>query len=477
MIQLRSYQEPHYVRLLSILQKNGAALDASDTGTGKTVVALFICKALGVVPLVIGPKTSRAGWEHLGKLVGVDMEFVNYEKLRGRRAVDPVAQAAYETARQKWNADFDAAGWPLEFRPEPQPPRAVATTNWVEEVPWGQGSFIRWKNAYALIIFDEAHRCGGATSLNSKLLIAAKRQAQFVLALSATAADDPRQMKALGFALGLHGLSKKAPPSRLNYMSWLMRHGCTPGTFGGFDFSADREKQKKAFERLHGEIFPLHGARIRKAEIPDFPKTVLDIKLLTDDTGKAKKLASALHDANGASALEDTIKCRLGLEKLKVPHLVDLASDYAQTSKVVIFVNFTEPLHMLFDGLRKVFGNDKVGYISGEQAGKKGETERFRYLEQFQANQLDALVCNIQAGGESANMHDPTGQIERTTFISPCESGRQFKQVTGRVNRDGGASSLQFSTYFADTYEETVAERLAQKSFNLDVLNDSDFLC
>jgi len=306
-------------------------------------------------------------------------------------------------------------------------------------------------------------------------MIAAKRQAQYVLALSATAADDPRSMKALGYLLDLHGLSRKTPPSRLNYMSWLLRHGCTPGTFGGFDFSTDKMKQRKAFERLHHEIFSTCGARMRKAEIPGFPQTVIDIKLLTDETGKAKKLTDELHDANQASALESVIRCRLALEKLMVPHLVDLAEDYAQDSKVVCFVNFTEPLEELFEALRRKFGRDQVGYISGAQAGKKGEAERTRYLDLFQSNRLAALVCNIQAGGESANMHDPTGQVERTALITPCESGRKFKQVLGRVNRDGGARSLQLLTYFAGTQQEIVADRLTQKAFNIDVLNDGDF--
>jgi superfamily II DNA or RNA helicase len=433
------------------LQARRSALDASDTGTGKTVVALFICKALDVVPFVVGPKSARAGWERLAAQVGLSVEYVNYEKLRGRRSARP-----------------DGIH--------------VAQTNWIEEKPWGKGSFLKWKNNYECIIFDEVHRCGGSTSLNSKLLIAAKRQARYVLALSATAADDPRQMKALGYALDLHGLSKKVvgrvPWGRPDFISWLLRHGCSPGVFGGFDFAKEEGRQKVAFTKLHHEVFPEHGGRMRKAEIPGFPKTQIDIKLLTDDTGKAAGLTEELHAANADGAsLTDTMTLRLKLEKLMVPDLLDLVDDYAAASKVVIFVSFTEPLEDLYDILRKKFGVDQVGYISGRQVGKGGEAQRNHFLDLFQANKLTALVCNVQAGGESCNMHDATGQVERTTLITPCESGRQYKQVLGRVNRDGGAFSLQLLTYFANTYQEVVADRLAQKGFNLDLLNDGDFLC
>lgn len=463
---LRDYQEPHFQRLLVSLSKYGAALDASDTGTGKTYVALAICKKLGVIPLVIGPKTARAGWEKASALLGVDLEFVNYEKLKGKRQKVLLHE---KRARLEDGSVIVFKGPFIE---------KLANTEWGREVKIGKGSRWVWHNDYGLIIFDEAHRCGGATSLNSKLMIAAKRQAEMTMALSATAADDPRQMKALGYLLGLHGLSKKEPPSRLNYMSWLMRHGCTPGTFGGFDFSSNSEKQKKAFARLHNEIFPSRGSRMRKAEIPGFPETIIDVKLLTDETGKAKKITEELHGLDGEKSpdLASIIHCRQQLEILKIPHFLDLAEDFALTSKIATFVNFTDPLFQLVEALKKKFGNDRVGYISGTQTGKQGEAERWRYLELFQANKLEALVCNAQAGGESANMHDPTGQVERTALISPCESGRQYKQILGRVHRDGGARSMQLTTFFKDTYEEDVADRLVQKNFNLDLLNDADLL-
>lgn len=448
-MELRPYQQPHFERLLPILLKNKAALDASDTGTGKTYVALWICKTMGIVPLVIGPKSSRAGWEDAAKLAGVEIEFINYEMVRGRRKT-------------------------LE-----DGTRAAAESDYVEEVPWGKGSFIRWKNNYAMIIFDEAHRCGGATSLNSKLMIAAKRQAEYVLALSATAADDPRQMKALGYVLGLHSLSKKTR-LQINYMSWLMRHGVSPGVFGGYEFTEDLAKKKRAFMRLHAEVFPARGQRMRKNEIPGFPATTIDIKLLTDFTGGAYTLSEELHELGeerqtGANLAEAT-GLRQKLEILKVPHFLELAQDYTLTSKVVVFVNFTKPLEEIYERGRKIFGNDRVGFISGSQTGVNGDNERRRFLSLFQANKIDLLVANGVAGGESANMHDPTGQVERTALISPGESGRQLKQIFGRVNRDGGARSLQLLTYFADTYEADVAERLKRKNFNLDLFNDGEFI-
>jgi superfamily II DNA or RNA helicase len=433
---LRSYQEPHKERLLAALLRNGAALDSSDTGTGKTYVALTICNQLGIVPLVVGPKSSRAGWEKAAQVIGIDIEFVNWEKLRGARRDDKAAE-----------------------------------TDWLEEVPWGTGSFVQWKAAPYLVIFDEAHRGGGQTTLNSKAIIAAKRQAQYVLALSATAADDPRQMKALGYALGLHGLSKRTQQLP-DFIGWLMRHGCSPGIFGGYDFTPDMEKQEKVFKKINAAIFPHRGSRMRKSEIPSFPKTSVEIKHLSDDQGIAlhaveryKKLA-----AKGKAGLKEVQQLRMKLELAKIPHFIDMTKDAIRSSKVIIFVNFTETRHQLVAALEEL--KLSVGQIHGEDQSAE---ERAQILNDFQANTFDALVANSKAGGESANMHDPTGVVARTVYISPGDSGREFCQILGRANRDGGAFSQQYVCCFRGTYEEAMADRLQQKQFNIGLLNDGDF--
>lgn len=437
-MKLRDYQVPHCERIYASLVKRKYALDASDTGTGKTYVALECCKRLGIVPLVVGPKSARAGWEYAAEEAKHDIEFVGYEKLRGVRR------------------------------------NGIAESEWLVEKPWGKGSFLAWKNAPSLVIFDEVHRCGGETSLNSKALIAAKRQCEFVMALSATAADDPRQMKALGYTLGLHGLSKQGL-TQPTYIGWLLRHGCTPGWAGGFDFTRDSVKGKKAFTLMHNEIFGSgKGARMRKNEIPNFPKTSIDIKLLTapDEAGE---IAKELHRINqmGHSGLGEAMQCRQALEELKVPFLIDLAVDYALTSKVVIFVNFTETrLRLMRDLPAALPGIGAVDQIHGGQS----DSERRDVLANFQANKLDALVCNVQAAGESANMHDPTGQVDRTALICPCDSGRRYIQLQGRVNRDGGARSEQFVIFFKGTYEEKVARRMKQKGMNIELLNDAECL-
>jgi hypothetical protein len=447
------WQPPHIAALLAALQRYGSVLDASDTGTGKTFCILIICLALGITPLVVGPKAARAGWEDAGKILGVEFEYVNYERCRPRLI-------------KQTEEEFTANGFNDKRESE-----------WTIEVPWGKGSFVKWRNSYEMVIFDEAHRLGGTTSLNSKLGIAAKRQAKYVVALSATAADDPRQMKALGYILGIHGLNTIKCETKLNWMNWLLRHGVKPGHFGGWAFTPDEEKQKKSFSKLHSEIFPRHGSRMLKSRIPGFPLTEILVKMLDDETGKAKKLSEELHELNeeGGNQMAATQHCRQGLEKLMIPHFAGFAEDsVAQGAKVVFFLNFTDPLFELYEKLKKEFGHSRVGYISGRQTGLGGESERRGFVSQFQRNKLDALVVNIFAGGESVNLHDEIDKVPRDTYSAPCESGKQYKQLLGRVNRAGGGFSNQFLCYFAGTRQEIVADRMRRKGLNIELFNDAN---
>jgi superfamily II DNA or RNA helicase len=432
---LRDYQVPHYGKFLLSLQKRRYVFDGSETGTGKTYVALEACKALDVVPLVVGPKAAQGGWEAASETVGVPLEFIGYEKLRGKR---------------KGKTEFDVG---------------LVDSEYLIERPMGKGSQINWKQIPDTVIFDEVHRCSGQTSLASKALIAAKRQANRIIALSASAADDPRQMKALGYALDLHGLSRKAF-NKTDYIGWLLRHGCTPGWAGGFDFTRNSEKGEKAFRLLHQEIFGCgKGVRMEKNLIPSFPRTTIDVKLFTADN-KAVELASELHEINrrGHAGLAESISARQALEILKIPFLVDAAKDFVLTSKVVFFVNFSKTLKHLQKEL------PGAGVVWGEQS----DAERRKVIQDFQSNHLDFLICNIQAGGESVNLHDPTGKLERTALISPCDSGRRYTQVLGRVHREGGAFSQQYVCFFAGTYEAAVAKRMRAKACNLTLLNDGE---
>jgi superfamily II DNA or RNA helicase len=441
----------HVERLQDALRRHNAALDASDTGTGKTYCAIEVARRMGVRPLVLCPKSVIRSWQRVAEAAGVEADVVNYESARG----------ASKNKR--------------------------CSSVWGQQKPYGSGSYWEWSVRPRLMIFDEVHRCGGMTTLHSKMLLAAKRQGTPLLLLSATAADDPVRMKALGFALGLFEVA--------NFKWWLMKHGVNPGRWGGFQFSQHYEVREAAMLKLHAQLFPSRAARIRKSEIEGFPQTVIEPRLLNDVSGKARTLSDELHalyarrqaqagdaerdsednrdgdeeNRNPASALVQMLRRRQALELLKVPDLAELASDHATTSRVVIFVHYAETLRALQGALRKEFG--EVPVIDGTNTA----AERQRVQDDFQANRIPVLLCNAEAGGVALSLHDPTGKVERTALISPGWSARQFRQILGRVHRDGGAYSQQLLVGFADTVEERIMATVAERANRLDLLNDGIF--
>ena len=166
-------------RFLDNLKKGKHTLDSSEVGTGKTVVAAYLAKQLGMRVGVVCPKSVIPMWDREMIDMGVEPDFIlNYEKLR-------TGKTAFLKKRGK------------------------KIMNWCLD-------------GATFVIFDEVHKCKGAYTLNAQLLIslvleAKKKRGHLVHAISATASEDPTEMRSLGFMLGLHDLNKH-PNSWVQWM-------------------------------------------------------------------------------------------------------------------------------------------------------------------------------------------------------------------------------------------------------------------
>lgn len=339
------------------------------------------------------------------------------------------------------------------------------------------GTYFEWLlPADALIVFDECQKCKGLKSLNSGLLIAARRQHFRILLCSATAASNPLEMKALGFALGLHALC--------DFYTWARRHGVVDGFFG-LQFNGEPD----ALKRIHESIFPHKGSRMTIANIPSFPATMIEATPI--ETGKAKSiqrvydnlkrqmkeaqrhddrdtLHSLAHNLNARSvtALTIQLRARQEIELLKADAMVAMAKDAVEEGmSVVLLVNFDATIEHLAAALN---AHDSI------LRGGQSPTERQRVIDRFQANECPVVIANMQAGGVGVSLHDPKGIRPRLSLISPSFSAQDLRQALGRVHRAGGAASVQKILFAADTVEEHTADICANKLANIDLLNDGD---
>ena len=428
---LLPYQKEHADNIAASVAQHRVALDASDPGTGKTYVACSVAARLGKPVVIVTTKATAPNWGTVAAGFGIKPILVsNYEKVR----IGKLPECRRSGNRYVWNVPQDA-----------------------------------------LIIFDECQKCKGRTSLNAKLLIAARAQHLRILLCSATAASNPLEMRAIGFALGLHTIT--------DFWAWSVRYGVRETPFG-MKFTGG-EYYLKA---LHEKIFPSRGSRLRIADIPNFPETIIESAIV--ETGKAKaiqdeydnlkyELRKAEREADGnkldeiaealgskkASHLTLVLRARQAIELHKVPAMVEMTKTAIEEGQsVVLLVNFTETICAL---AAKLNCSDII-------CGGQSAEERQSVIDRFQRNEIPLVIANIQAGGVGVSLHDPTGKRSRLSIISPTFSAADLRQALGRVHRAGGAASIQKICFAAGTCEEHTAQVCAAKLAHIDLLNDGD---
>ena len=425
------HQIPAAEALATMLQGSGYGLDASDTGVGKTYTSLASMKLAGLRPLIICPKAVIPSWYRVAEYLGVKLlSAVNYELIKGGKlpwlertqAVTKIRGKKVTKSRYAWTMDAGSA-----------------------------------------LIFDEAHRCGGYDSQNSQICAMSKAYGIPALLLSATLADSVIKMRAAGYLLGLH-----------NYRAartWMLANGCYFNPWGGIEASKGPQGTK-AMARIHGQIFPDHGVRLRTSEIPGFPETQITAEMYQvakpheiDDI--YQEMQQNLMDAKDVNPLVEQLRARQQVEYLKVALFEELIKDYVDEGmSVVVFVCF----HATLNALRDRFPRAPV--IHG--AGQTGE-ERQVMVDAFQNNEVRLLLCTVGAGGTGLGFHDLDGSFPRVSLISPSFNAVELKQALGRVHRAGAKSkSLQRLVYAANTVEEDIAKSVARKLNNIATLNDGD---
>ena len=421
-------QQTSHDALVASVMANGSALDSSDTGTGKTLKAVEIARTLGEAPIVVCPKAVIPAWMKTLHEQGVQFHAVfNYEKLR--RGVKGLVSV--KRRRFTW------------------------------EVPKG-----------TLIIFDEAHKCKGRKSLNAQMLIDARAQGMRTLLLSATAAKDPRELRAIGYALGLHKLS--------DFYSWAKRFGCVFNSFNSLEFP---EKSRHHLTRLNQLIYPDRGHRLTRAAMgKHFAKTSINADPL--DLGSGKEFEQIFQDLedelsglrerqseyeDASNPLTRTLMLRQQAELIKIPATADLVKDLrAAGNSVAVFLNFNDSIDALEERL-----NEPVVFIRGGQK----DCDRAAAIEAFQSNKVGIVIANVAAGGVGINLHDEHGGHPRVSLISPSYTAEDVIQSLGRVDRVGAQTdSVQRILVAANTFEERVFRSFVQKDENITLLHQQPVL-
>lgn len=418
MKKLYPRQESHVEKLIHSLSTHGSALDSSETGTGKTVCGAEVASRASCNVLVVCPKAVIPTWQKELSERGVKGDVINYEKLRTGK-----------TAFGKW-----------------------VNKKWAWTIP------------PSLIIFDEAHKCSGISTQNSKMLIEAKDR-HAVLMLSATIASNPMQMRAAGWVLGAHMLG--------NFWQWCMKHGCVKNRWNGVEFNGTESHIAAIASQIAHRC-----ARMTVKELADH---FMETQIITEPLQFGDEIAEIYDEMEAelaeleqrqktdsknkaAEALVKQLRARQRVELLKVPVMVDMTNDLlAEGKSVAIFVNFKQTLEALWDKLVI------AACIHGDQTAE----ERQKNIESFQKDMDRVIICNTAAGGVGVSLHDVTGKHPRAAIISPDWNEKNIIQVMGRVHRAGGQTpSMQRVLFAAGTIEEKVERSVRKKIKQLNHLNE-----
>ena len=414
---------------IDVLGQGKSTMDTSSVGTGKTVVASYVAKELARPVAVVCPKAVIPAWERELNEFGITPLFViNYEKIR--------------TGNTKFLAK-----------------KGKKIMKW--DLPEN-----------TLILMDEIHKAKGPYTQNAQLLISLICQGFQVHGMSATACEDPTEMRAIGYMLGLHSLNKSEGGKR-SWYSWMLSNGCAQDQWKTWKILS-RKKLEPLREKLYNET-------TFKLTIEDFPDSFRNNRVFVEpiEFSAPKKIIKAYDDLgitpdiieefiekgtveNSEFDIVNIIKARMLAESYKVLDLVDMAKDYvSQGYSVVVFLNYKDSIDAFCSKI-------DCGSIEGGQT----TSERQLVVDQFQNDKTRVLAVNIMAGGTGLSLHDTQGKHPRVSLISPSFSAKNHLQVLGRIHRNGAKSdALQKILVAADSVEEKVMQSIDTKIKNLRALH------
>lgn len=414
--------------ILQALTNHRCALDSSSTGVGKTVIACRVAAEFKQYVAVVCPKIVIPHWERELREVGIKPIFVtNYEKLK-------LGNGQYITKIGK--------------------------------------KIFRWHlPPDTLIIWDECHKCKSPFSQNSQMLVSAKQAGYHNLLLSATACQDPTEMRSLGFALGLHSLNKADGKLR-SWPSWMMQYGCRKDQWHNWVAGPVPK-----LVPLNQEMYSKNCVKLTPH---DLPSAFTDNHIITEplafswcglidnyysESGITSDVIDDLLENNSASQhiLVQILRARQLAEAEKVYDIVGLIKNAcAEGFSVAVFVNFVDTVK----SLAQQFPNASV--IVGGQSAMVREDN----VQRFQTNQTNVIICNIAAGGVGVSLHDTEGGHPRMSFISPTFNVKDYIQTLGRIHRANAKSpAIQRVLVASKTIEEKIVDKLEQKRLSLDTLH------
>lgn len=440
-MELYPIQMQAATKLAGALRELGAALNASQTGTGKTLVGLEVARQLALQPLVVAPLAAHGTWRYWAQeqktpFVGL----ANVERLR------------------------------------------TGKTPWVSAFGKGKNAVYQWNlkggpNGH-IVLFDEIHRGLSGTRTQAGAMAAMLRpQGIKVLLMSATPFSSPLNMRSSGYILRLHDYSTNS------FFNFCRRHGCVNSHWHrGLEFDPESRGAKLHLARVN-ELLQDRMVHLTVEDMAEFfGENIVEptpINLSDRDTDEANRIYAEmdveLKKKNQANPLVEMTRARQRVELLAVPAIAEMVQDSLEEgNSVFVAQSFKQSVHNLHNALLEL-GVADIGLITGDSPPK----DRDAFVEDFQRGTNRVLLATSEAGGMSISLHRTReDQRPRTSIIRPNYKADVLIQCLGRIYRAGMTKHpvVQRIVLCAGTIEERVYRRLLAKMRNINSLVDGDLI-
>lgn len=489
---LLPHQTEHAKRILHVLNTKGSAGDTSPPGRGKTYVALFCAKVLGLPVAIFCPKSAISMWWKVSREWGVPIVTItNYDMARSSHS-DVIVK--WYDMRKGYTESATVCPWISKEKKRSKINGIKASS---KTLLANKDSIIfKWNFPYkCFIIFDEEHVGKNihtqTFSFIKGAVQAARRQGHKMLFPSATPIEKKVNLKSIMYFLGL---VTKPDMNTVNTFFKERTGTCEMQDIHKYLYAIHPENPSKSTgsmssmpdayipEGIVNDVRPIafHMTEEATRQIAERNKEILLLReklreRVYDNTlgsiNASRRFVESYKEGKAEELTLDGFNGRFAVPILDpVTKIPTGQIEYKGFKRVSIYVNYKSTLHDLARNLSTQYGNidgkqQQLGpYISvlhGDQTKQESDQASYDYNN----GKTKILISTIRKGGLSLSFHDIVGDKETLVIIFPPTSATDLIQVIGRTFRTNVMSSVTQVILFTlgDKIEESIRDALAMK--------------
>ena len=437
-------------KLLKVYDDYGAGfLNASDTGTGKTITTVSTLKKTSArTILVVAPKSVLPSWRDTLISAG-DADklwiLINYESLG--KLLLPSKHEKEAKKKSTKNDRRAKSGIPiLDFD---------------------------------VVVFDECHYMGNPTSLRSKMgrriVAGSGGEDAFQLWLSATFGKDPTKTGFLYPALSesAGGESKTAEDFTVSRYAALCKklgvHGVTSNNKGGLTDFSGTEVDLKRFssvvftgDHLFGDRIESRDEQIRETLAVDLSRSEKEKynALWTEFINEYQEIlqTGGRKKAREPEGLAVQIRFRQKAGLLRAPYMVDAIRDFlAEGHQVAVSCEFSDTVELIRQEMEDKRLAAPAIFTGKNLAQREDERLAFQRGEKKVILFSTAEGINLQANDKLVG--NPSSAARDLLIAEPRWSPVKMAQIEGRTQRNRETSTAWYA-YASGTIESRVISRM-----------------